>query len=287
MNDSKNRALLLVGLAASLLAFPGGAHSSEPHPASDPANVGGWVLNRDLSDEFEGSELDSGKWLVQGTGGEYRSNFIGRAPSQFSTGNARVEGGKLKLRTRWEPDFPFSEKPDADGRKHENITTAAVVSKRQFHYGYMEIKCKAADASITSSFWMTGHKSELDVFEFMGAPAQAKKKHLEREYMFTMIDWSSRQLSRVWRGTHQLQWRVADDFHVYGCEWGENELAFYADGVRVGGVTRAELGDRWVLKHPLWVWVDSETFPWHGLPKQEDLPVDFEVEYIRVWQRQR
>jgi beta-glucanase (GH16 family) len=256
-------------------------------PASDPANAGGWVLNKDMSDEFEGRELDAAKWLVQGVNGEYRSEFIGRAPSQFSTQNVRIEDGRLKLQTRWEPDFHFSDKPDADGRKYENITTAAVISRKQFLYGYMEIKCKAADASITSSFWATGHQSELDVFEFIGAPAQAQKKHLEREYMFTMIDWSKRQVSRVWRGTHQLPWRVAEDFHVYGCEWNEDCLEFYADGELVGGVTRTELGPHWVLTSPLWIWVDSETFPWHGLPQKEDLPVDFEIEYIRVWQQKR
>ena len=54
-------------------------------PASDPANAGGWVLNKDMSDEFEGRKLDAAKWLVQGMDGEYRSKFIGRAPSQFST----------------------------------------------------------------------------------------------------------------------------------------------------------------------------------------------------------
>ena len=55
----------------------------------------------------------------------------------------------------------------------------------------------------------------------------------------------------------------------------------------VGGVTKAELGARWILTNPLWIWVDSETFPWHGLPQKEDLPVDFEIEYIRVWQQKR
>ncbi len=84
--------------------------------------------------------------------------------------------------------------------------------------------------------------------------------------------------------THQLGWRVADGFHVYGCEWNEDYLKFDADGQFVGGVTKAELGARWVLKNPLWIWVDSETFPWHGLPRTKDLPVDFAIEYIRVWQ---
>jgi beta-glucanase (GH16 family) len=259
---------------------------AQANPASDPSNSSGWILNKEMSDEFEGRGLDTSKWLIQGTDGEYRSKFIGRAPSQFSTKNVRLEDGKLKLQTRWEPAFSFSAKPDNEGKKYENITTAAVISKRQFLYGYMEIKCKAADASITSSFWMTGHNSELDVFEFMGAPAQAHKKHLEKEYLFTMIDWGNPKagMKRVWQASHSLDWRVADAFHVYGCEWNENYLKFYADGKLVGSVTKEDLGERWVLKTPLWIWVDSETFPWHGLPQKKDLPVDYEIDYIRVWQ---
>ncbi len=196
---------------------------------------------------------------------------------------------KLKLQTRWQPDFRFSEKPDSDGKKYETSPRRRSSASGSFSMaGYLEIKCKAADASITSSFWMTGHQSELDVFEFMGAPAQSHKKHLEKEYMFTLIDWSNPKggLKRVWQEKHELGWRVAGGFHVYGCEWNEKELAFYADGIRVGRVTKEELGDKWVLKNPLWLWVDSESFPWHGLPQAKDLPADFEIDYIRVWQRE-
>ena len=268
-----------------LLAIPRGNAANRVHPASDPGNQGGWVLNEAVSDEFEGQRLDEKKWLIQGRNGERRSNWIGRAPSQFSTRNAAVRDGKLILRTRWEPDYDFSGKPDADGRKYENITTAAVISRTQFHYGYLEIKCKAADASITSSFWMTGDRSELDIFEFMGRPAQQHKRPLEKEMMFTMIDWSTGSNVPVWRQKHELDWRVADAFHVYGCEWNPDGLKFYADGRLVGSVTREELDGKWVLNHPMWVWVDSETFPWHGLPQEADLPADFEIEYIRIWQQ--
>ena len=259
------------------------------NPLSDPANAGDWKINDEVSDEFETGPIDEDKWQIQGRNGEYKSNFIGRAPSQFSTDNIRIEDGKLMLETRWEPDFPFSsevdEYPNGDIYKYENITTAAVISKKFFRYGYMEIKCKAADASVTSSFWTTGQNSELDVFEFMGAPAQDWKKHLEMEYKFTLHDWAPGQGGQsVWSHKHELDWRVAGDFHVYGCELDAENLKFYADGVLIKHVTKAELGDAWVLSNPLWVWVDSETFPWHGIPVEQDLPVDYEIEYIRVWQ---
>lgn len=270
---------------------PAQASPTASSPAYDPENNGRWRLNESLSDEFEAAQLDTDKWHIQGTDGEYRSNFIGRAPSQFSTDNVRVEDGRLKLQTRWESDFEFSKKIDRSdkkkrgGRRYENITTAAVISKQQCHYGYMEIRCKAADASITSSFWMTGHRSELDVFEFLGRPAQPYKRHLETELWSSIHDWSKQGENSTWTDRLQLDWRVADDFHTYGVEWDEQYLKFHADGKLVRTVTREQVGEAgWVITNPLWVWVDSETFPWHGIPVAADLPVDYEVEYIRVWQ---
>lgn len=269
-------------------------------PFTDPKNTGKWILNEEISDEFETETLNEEKWLIQGRNGEYQSNFIGRAPSQFSTENVHIEEGKLKLATRWEPDFEFSDRVQTYGNgdtyKYENITTAAVISKKLFLYGYMEIKCKAADASVTSSFWTTGEKSELDIFEFMGKPKQQHKEHLEREYKFSIHDWSSAVKGKtVWTDKYSLDWRVAGDYHIYGCDWSEEGLKIYANSQLIRSVTIEEMeqeatadanGSPWVLTRPLRVWVDSETFPWHGLPVKDDLPVDFEIEYIRVWQKE-
>lgn len=258
-------------------------------PESDPDNTGNWVLIEEISDEFEADQLDEDKWLIQGRDGEYKSNFIGRAPSQFSTENVRLENGKLMIETRWDPDFDFSDEIQEYGNgtsySYENYTTAAVISKTYFRYGYMEIKCKAADASVTSSFWMTGPGSELDVFEFVGNPKQEHKIHLETEQKFTIHDWNPGQNGApVWSDTVQLDWRVAGDHHVYGCEWNKDFLKFYADGELIKTVLKEDIGDAWVLDQPLWIWVDSETFPWHGIPSEFDLPMDFEIEYIRVWE---
>ena len=269
-----------------------------PASETDDSNPNGWKLNEKMSDEFEDGQLDETKWLIQGRNDEYQSNFIGRAPSQFSTENVRVEDGKLKLETRWEPDFNFVDRVQEYGNgtsyRYENITTAAVISKSLFRYGYMEIKCKAADASVTSSFWTTGEKSELDIFEFMGKPKQTHKKHLEKEYKFSIHDWSPEVGGKtVWTDKAELDWRVADGFHTYGCDWSPEGLKIYADGQLIRSATIAEMeaeatdnanGSPWVLNKALRVWVDSETFPWHGIPVAEDLPVDFQIEYIRVWE---
>jgi len=256
------------------------------YPHTDPENKGNWVLNPDVSDEFEAEELDEEKWHIQGTGGRYQSNFIGRPPSQFSLDNVRLEDGKLKIQTRWEPDYPFVQKPGQEDTPFENITTAAVISQKQFYQGYMEIKAKAANASVTSAFWMTGNRTELDIFEHMGRPKQAHKKHLETEIWSSIHDWTIEPKSEnsIWTDRMQLPFRVAEDFHVYACEWDDEGLRFYADGVQIREVLAKDV-EGWCLDGPLWVWMDSETFPWHGLPTAEDLPADYEIEYVRIWQK--
>ncbi|TWT83629.1 Beta-porphyranase A precursor [Planctomycetes bacterium CA13] len=276
-----------------VLSFFSTGLADNPHPASDPSNEGGWTLNPDVSDEFEGTQLNESKWLIQGKDGVYKSRWIGRAPSQFSIDNVRLEDGMLKIESRWEPDFEFSKKRDMswnkikEGTAYENITTAAVICKNEFLYGYMEIKCKAADASVTSAFWATGSKTELDVFEFSGRPKQTHKTHLESELWSSIHDWSKPGGPTTWTDRLQLDWKVADGFHVYGLDWDPEYLKFYADGKLVRTVERKKIGDEaWVLTGPISIWVDSETFPWHGIPEKDDLPADYEIEYIRVWQKE-
>ena len=69
-------------------------------PTSDPTNEGGWVLNTDLSDEFNGTRIDHDKWLVQGFDGDYYI-WKGRPPSQYAPHNVIVEDGFLKIRSQW------------------------------------------------------------------------------------------------------------------------------------------------------------------------------------------
>ncbi|WP_226912983.1 family 16 glycosylhydrolase [Flavicella marina] len=284
-------------------------------PASDQQNSGNWVLNEELSDEFEGQVLDETKWLVQGRNGEFKSRFVGRAPSQFSTDNVKVENGKLMLETRWDPDYNFIPKivnglnyDEVNGEKiyFENITTAAVIAKKSFTYGYLEIKSKAADAEVTSSFWATGGGTEFDFFEMFGDHKQTNKERAgkERELWWSIHDWTNFGNGRTtYTEHHDLGFRVADDFHIYGYEWNENEVKIYIDGQLFRNVSREVInayddtnlgggnGDRenFVVTQPIYVWFDQETFPWHGVPDSKSElgtngSVFFEIEYYRLWQ---
>ena len=297
-------------------------------PFSDPNNTGNWKLRADISDEFNSETIDENKWYIVGKFDESGKPFYkhpdkpnkkvwkGRHPSQFSGRNYRLENGKLILETRWEPDFPFSDeigKPwgkDKITNKFENLTTACFIGRIEFKYGYMEIKSKAADAEITSAFWAIGSQTELDIFEQFGDHRQERKEAngKDRELWWSIHDWSREGKGKtVYTERLDYGFRVADDFHIYGIEWNENGLKLYVDGKYKTGATKEQvdayakeknLPNGWVLNGPISIWLDQETFPWHGVPdskedlelnspegKKDDGVVDFEIEYMRVWQK--
>lgn len=282
---------LIMGFIAGTLH----SQNSNSLPASDPLNEGGWVLNEELSDEFEGIEIDSDKWFVEGQNDEYYI-WKGRAPSQFAAHNVIVEDGKLKLRTQWEPNFNFANENYADGSNNDKygefenkplpITTAGVITKKRFLHGYMEVSSKVGNAAITGAFWAIGYEQELDVYELMGNP-KIDGNIKANSYLATAHDWSPPAVrpTKVFNHVEQLPFRTADDFHVYGAEWGVDYLKLFIDGKLVHQFTQDDVGTDWVLNNPMEVWLDSEIFKWLGLPDKKELPVDFEIEYMRVWQK--
>lgn len=327
----KTRILKTTFLSTCLLSagVPYSSSAAPVLPLSDPMNKGGWVLNEEVSDEFDADKVDEDRWYIVGKFKDGKPQYVhpddpdkwvwkGRAPSQFSGRNYRLEDGKLMLEARWEPDFPFTDeirKPTfGEPMKHENITTPCFIGRRSFTYGYIEIKSKSADAEVTSAFWSMGPKMEFDFFESFGDSREdPNKDHLDSELWWSIRDWEKPVGGKPsYTERKQLGFRMADDFHVYGIEWSEDGINYYIDGELFSSVT-PEQATQWakqnreglpddyngyVATRPINLWLDMETFPWHGYPNSlEDLEknspegekhdgiVDFEVEYIRVWQK--
>ncbi|OEK07556.1 hypothetical protein A8C32_17315 [Flavivirga aquatica] len=266
-------------------------------PFSDPDNQGGWIINNTISDEFNGNSLDTNKWNIQGQGGVFQNNFVGRAPSQFSPANVQVENNQLIIYSKWQPDYNFSNKLHLGRNKYEKVTTGAIISKQEFLNGYMEIKCKAADGPVSSSFWCIGRQGEIDVFEHFGQHPKAPK--VDRTYHTSFYNWQTPGApnygKRVWDNKHLLPYRVADETHVYGLEWNSEYIKLYVDGRLIHCITKAEVNrnrpNTWVPNAPCKVWVDSETFPFFVSSSQlsaSDFPGNgrkFIVDYVRVWSK--
>lgn len=269
---------------------------SQVYPFTDPHNEGEWLLLPDVSDEFEGNRIDLDKWIIQGSGGQYQNGFKGRAPSQFTPGNVSIGDGFFTITSKWDPTFSFVN-DSLDGYRYGEfapITTGAIITKARFLYGYMEIRCKVADGPISSAFWTTGTGGELDVFEHYGH--HPTKENIGKKYHTSFHDWrigSETWGKRIWTNEHILDFRVAEDFHIYGLEWDEDYIKIYADGRLVRCVTREEIGEAWVLSNPQKVWLDCETFNWHVKPENmqpDDFPGEgrkYIVDYVRLWQREK
>ena len=245
--------------------------TTDAFPLSDQKNKGSWLRFDPMCDEFEGATLDTGKW---------KRNMYwwkGRQPALFREQNVTVSGGRLHLVMRKEA-LPEAVRKDG----YHDYSSAAMHSTTRTCYGYFEVKARPMNSAGSSSFWFQqdaapGWGTEIDVFEIGGnAPG------FEKKYNMNLHVFRSPAERRHWSvgGCWIAPWRLADDFHVYGLEWDKDEIKYYVDGVLVRRVENTH----W--HQSLYLIFDSETMPnWFGMPKDDDLPSTFSVEYVRAWKR--
>ena len=109
----------------------------------------------------------------------------------------------------------------------------------------------------------------------------------ETTFITSIHDWrpGHPKVNKVWKYPYRMSSRTAEDFHTYGVEWRQDGLLVYLDGQLLYHATQFEMADSWLLNNPMEVWLDSEVFPWHGIPEQHELPVYFDVDYVRIWQK--
>ena len=172
--------------------------------------------------------------------------------------------------------------PQFERLGYHDYTSAALHTQARLNYGYYEVKAKPMNSGGSSAFWFQqdetpGWQTEIDVFEIGG-----KAKGFEKKDSMTVHVFRTPTEKRHWQvgGAWEAPWRLADDYHVYGLDWGKGEINYYVDGVVVQSVENTQ----W--HQPLYLIFDSETMPeWFGMPNDADLPSAFVIEYVRAWKR--
>ncbi len=247
-------------------------------PLSDQANAGKWTAFEPLSDEFEGSSLDASKWL------DHNPTWFGRMPGRFMPENIEVRDGELQLTMRKESGLD-TELPVPNADEFRDYTSAIVVSRQPTVYGYFEIEAKPMASAGSSAFWLTGtahdrqqngrFSTEIDVFEIGG-----KTVGKETYYNMNLHVFQTPEEKRHWNqgSTWKAPFKLIDDFHTYGLEWGPETIRYFVDGHLVRELKNTH------CHSPMAVLFDSETmFDWLGVPEDADLPSTYRVKYIRTW----
>jgi hypothetical protein len=234
-----------------------------------------WERVEELSDEFDGNQLDRGKWL------DKVPYWDGREPSRYAVENVSVADGFLRLKsTRLVADVAEVSNPEWDVW----VSAASIASREPTARAgyYYEARFKASRLSMTSSFWLQGLYSEIDIVEQMGDPAynpnnrflmRMNTHYFPNGFEFdisTPLDWP-------------MNSGAGDEFHTYGAWWRDaRTVLFYHNGSLV---TEVQTGGS--FDELMYLFFDTEVFTSDGLPKVEALQNDalntMLVDWVRVW----
>lgn len=255
-------------------------------PLSDPKRIDLSQFDLVFEENFDGDEIDKTKWRV------YRhpdKKAVIRKGGFWSASQAKIIDGRLHITTEHKKDGDMGA-----GYYTEAINTSGLFEQR---YGYFECRCKLPAAEgLWAAFWLHSENvgfgrsgkegTEIDIFE---SPLFSRKKL--RNSVVSNLHYNGYGISGK---SKRLGAFAVDDpygkFNTYGLEWNEKEYIFYINGVETcrtnfGGVSRQK---QFMI---LSVEVDGvggkPLFGWSGNIKNNPegtLPVDFVVDYVRVYQ---
>lgn len=242
------------------------------YAAAEPPDPGKWEVVPGLTDDFRGTSLDTTKWLFKDP------TYRGNKPGLFVPSNVLVKNGTLILQAKREE---LINPPEG----FNSYSTAHIRSVEKVRYGYFEARCKPAKARLDSAFWMYDHQpeqwTEIDVFEISGTTPKHKRSVHTNAHLFHSPEYRGTiQKHRQFPETWEVSVDLASEFRTYAVEWDENMIKWYLDGKLI----REMKNLYW--HQPLSVCFTVALSPnWFGMPEDSELPVDFVIDYVRVWKR--
>lgn len=266
----------VIGLAAAVST----AHATPP-AVGDATKV--W--QQTFSDNFDSPIVDPLKWSTcyfwVSAGG---CNNSGNGELQwYQPGNVFASNGTLKLRAQKQrvlapsgKTYDYTSGMISSGRSTSLLSTPP---RYDFTYGYAETRMKLPKGQgLWPAFWMLpssqGWPPELDVFEYIGS----------KPTTLSMNDHY-----RDAAGTPQTygRWYTGPDFsagwHTVGIDWQPNLLVWYIDGV----VRHFTTDPQMIPDEPMYLLANLAVGgSWPGAPDATTVfPADYELDYIKVWQR--
>ncbi len=235
-----------------------------------------WEKIENLSDEFNGSALNTNKWAV---------NFQfwkGRAPGLFTTDAVSLAGGEMRITV----DFLTQAEKNANpGFEYQG---GLVRSVQDTKYGYYECRVKGNKTFMSTTFWLINQRNELtgcdkrvtelDITETVGIVTPNAPGWVTGFDEKMNSNTHSRDIPSGCNFPTGSKGNKADlgekswqGYHTYGVWWkNATEVLFYLDGQFVGQVTPAANFDidmylRFVVESYDWNPDNGNTNPATGL----------------------
>lgn len=258
------------------------------YPLTDPGNSTGWTLVPGMSDEFNGSGLDTTKWNSPPLFNNPPASWVPADPGSFPTNFVVESGGTLQFPCTWNSG---------------TVNCGAIQSKATISYAYFECRCKMTHAAMDNGFWLDGplqHAgqsntwTEIDIVEItaiagsgatLAANTDAMTAHLW-QYPGHLSIFPTDYINQS--GTNALGVDCSVNYHVYGLSWTPTTITWYFDGVQKYQVTAANtLGGQpipsYFIANMNVLWSTNPANSFTGVPVSGSFPTTAYVDYIRTW----
>jgi len=259
-----------------------------------------WAVRPDLTDEFNGDDLDESKWYRHSP---FWSN--GRPPATFKPENVTVSDGFLKIKDTLLPKPEGYNGKEGDLYKYAGGAVASKATDALF--GYYETRMKASDTTMSSTFWLMGipqkfefvtpdgkkhiefHCTELDIVETVGKSTKYsgwdKTMNSNAHYRVSPKEGKEKFYSKGCQSPAFKDF-TCDDFHTYGCWWIDaNTIKFYCDGKLIGTVNPRTDKNHQPFSLPMYIHFVTETYNFQGVPSSESLQDESKNKTYYDWVR--
>lgn len=223
-----------------------------------------WVLNDELSDEFDGATLNTDVWQNTDT------RWIGRPPGLFMFEAVSLDDGKMRITT---DKLSAPEEINGNTFTHQGGHVRSVNKVKPG--SYVECKMKANKTFMSSTFWMINYSNEstgcqkrtteLDIQECIGYPEnKTQTQRMGSNTHSRGIPETCTDIVAGSVGNHiDTPGKVYDNYYTYGVWWkGPSELLFYLNGEYVYTITpKADFDIDMYIK------LVVETYNWNPVPE--------------------
>ncbi len=260
-----------------MLVFGCGASADIPRPTGAE---GEFALV--FSDEFEGSELDLGRWTTCYWWDDDGCTNLGNNELQwYRPENVSVDDGTLVLTARPEEvigwkgrPFPYTSGMVTSGRYYEEDPSSV---RFDANGGVFEVRAKVPSGQgLWPAFWLLPStresKPEIDVMELLGH----RPGRLELHFHYRDETGEARNVG------HKVETEdLSEDWHVYGVDWSEEAIVWYLDGQEVWRYEERQH----IPDEPMYMILNLAVGgDWPGPPDSSTrFPAVFEIDYVRVW----